>query len=260
MNDIFDIARFGYLLRKHFNENAKTYIISLIVFIAILGVVFAFMTYSGGRKTVDINEQAVTYFVSLYLGGFIFAGSTFKEYHLPRSGISMLMLPASTLEKYCLHWLVTCVGFALCHFAVFHATQFLVFKSVSYYLGIENTYFNIFTNPGSVPVNWLFLLYVLIHSAAFLGSISIPKRSVIFSALIVFASVGAYIYTNHRITLAIFGSNSTPFPLFPLNTMSEQGWASVSFDNVEMLGQSALLVLALLLWATAFFKLKEKEV
>lgn len=259
MNNTFSIVRLGHLLRKHFNENIRGYLISFIVFVVILACVFLFATFTGISKTLPVDDQMGIYFASLCIGGFIFTGNAFRDYQRPRSDLFMLMLPASLLEKYVMHWVVTVVGFAICHFAIFHVTQWVVFKFITVYAGVENTYFNIFNVRDYAPVIWLYLVFLLFHSIAFLGSISLRKMSTIFTAFIFFAVVALLIFINYSLTMNLFG-RATPFPLFPLGTIvEEKGWVDVSFVHAELIGKVGLGMLTVLLWTTAFFKLKEKE-
>lgn len=259
MNNTLSPLRLGLLLRKHLQENLRTYLISLLVFTALLAGIFAIMAYNSGYNGISMGQQSALYFMSLYVGGFIFTAATFKQYHQSRSDIAQFMLPASLLEKYLLHWLLTLLGFALCHFLVFHLAQYLFLKLLAMYTGISSPYFSIFNHHAGLSMTWFITFYLFLHAAVFLGAISIRKRTLISTAFLLLASIGLFIYLNYKLN-HLYGDVFGPIPLAPLTIVTEEGYMRVNFQYAETIGQLMILLLCFLLWGTAFFKLKEKEV
>src|SRR5690606_14531963 len=153
---------------------------------------------TGNRTTITIEDQFVVCGVTLFLGIFIFAGNIFSDYNHSRSAFVTTMLPGSIFEKYLLYWLVSLIGFTLFALGTYHLSQTIIIEYVKTQ-GVEPIRFFVWnvTNT-SPPSKWIFLVYALIHSVAFLGAISFRKKTVIVTALISFAIISAYIYLNHR--------------------------------------------------------------
>lgn len=257
MENIFSPKRFGNLLIKHLREHLRTYLISLILFGAIILVVFMFIL---SRTSVSIEDQFIVCGVSLLLGIFIFTGSIFSDYNHSRSAFVTTMLPASIFEKCLLYWLVSLIGFTVLALGAYHLSQSIIIGYLKAQ-GIESTQFFLWkATNASPPSKWIFLIYLLLHSVAFLGAISFRKRTVIVTALVTFVIIAAYVYLNYRITLVALNGNSNPVPFAPARILTADGWANINQPNNELWGTISLSVLIILFWICAFFKLKERQV
>lgn len=250
MENILNPTRFGRLLTKHFQEHLRTYLMSLIVF---GGVILALFISS---SILSIETQSIVCVASLFIGMFIFSANIFSDYNHPRSAFTASMLPASLFEKYLLYWLVCLVGFTVLALGVYHLSQSIIIEYLKTQ-GVETPRFFIWKmNTFRVLLG----VYLLLHSMAFLGSISFRKKTVIVTALVSFAIIAAYAYLNHRVSLITLNGNSVPFPFYPAPILTENGWAEIVQPNKELWATISLSTLTILFWICAFFKLKERQV
>jgi len=264
MENIFSPKRFGNLFNKHFREHLRIYLMSLIVFGAVVLAFFIFIVSTSKGRPLATEAQTMVFVFSFWLGIFIFSASIFSDYNHPRSTFTATMLPASIFEKYLLYWTVSLVGFTVLALGVYHLSQAIVIEYLKTQ-GIESIAFSIWKPAKEgFPVKLLTGFYFLTHSIAFLGAISFRKRTVIVTALVAFAIIAAYMYLNYRASLIALNGNSIPFPFFSANVLVliKDGleWAEIKQPNNELWATISLSTLIILFWICAFFKLKERQV
>jgi len=259
MENIFSPARFGNLINKHFREHLRTYLMISIVFGGGVLLLFMFLI-SASNRPLTLEDQFAIWGVSLMVGIFVFTANVFAPYNHSRSAFPATTLPASIFEKYLLHWLVSFAGFTFFALAAYHLSQSIIIG----YLranGLETEQFFAWNGTeASPPSNRILLVYILLHSVAFLGAVSFRKNTVLLTALVAFSTVALYVYINHLLTQAVLNGDGSLLPFSHVNVLTVDGWASINRPNNELWATISLSTLILLLWICAYFKLKERQV
>ena len=99
MNQTFSFARWGLLVRKHWAENMKRYLLSLLAMGGLLIAWYSFVLVMDKFDPLGIFFQYTAYFFGLYSVGCLYASMLFSELSSRTAGINYLSLPASQLEK-----------------------------------------------------------------------------------------------------------------------------------------------------------------
>lgn len=270
MKEIFDINRFGKLLRYDFSVNKWEYILLLPVSILVLWLVM-FMAYA------NLNAgkfQAIGY-VPIYFIGFISMGiflnsKSFGALKNRLSAVSYLTLPASTFEKFFLHWFLRIALFGILYPLFFYVgvNSFIpIFEaSVKLYLDYKGTaaslpeidYFNFDVVRPSAGGFFIidFLIYFAIIFAFTLiqlGSIAFGKWNIIKTLLVLIGlQILAYYYAN--LIGALKGGFEELRPTFFLDGVP---------DNTTVIDicLAAFMVISLVVcWTATYMKLREREV
>lgn len=250
MENTFQLSRMAKLGNKFLREHVKFYAGCALVFLALQTTVYFLNATTSRTSTISHEDQAVFFAIGMYLGLFIITVISFSDYNHPRSVFTSIMLPASTFEKYMLRWCLTLIGFTLVAWPLYHLVQY-------FFAGYIAERFFLW-NMGERALRWIVLLYLLVHSAAFLGAVSFKKRTVVSTALTIFVILVLFVYLNHRLTL--MNGSSLPFPFLPLSISTPEGPAKAVIQNNESWAIACVGLLTLLLWSAAYFKLKEREV
>ena len=106
MNRYFDIKRFSSLLLSDLYLNLRTSLIALVAVFGVLVIALIGLSFPGS----DPEAHFVLYTVTFVLGGIFIASAMFAPLNDPRSAISFLTLPASSVEKYGSRFLVSTFG------------------------------------------------------------------------------------------------------------------------------------------------------
>jgi hypothetical protein len=100
MNQTFSFGRFSLLVKNHWAENKKKYLLSIPAFMGLLLLWFLFILLTKDWDPMAEGIQQVTYFFSLFGLGIIYASQFFGDLGSRPKAINYLMVPASTLEKF----------------------------------------------------------------------------------------------------------------------------------------------------------------
>jgi hypothetical protein len=270
MKEVFDIHRFGKLLRYDFRVNRWEYLLLLPLSIVALWLVL-FMAF--GNITAS-KFQASTY-IPIYFMGYLIMGiflnsRSFGALKNRLSAASYLTLPASAFEKYFLHWLLRIALFSLLYPLVF-------------YIGV-NSFIPIFQMGGKIYLDYIgstasvaeislfefnmvkpdtgrfifipFAIYfglIFALSLVQLGSIAFGKWNLV-KTILVLISFQALVYLYARLIVTFKGGFEEIRPTFFIDGIP---------DHITMLeiGLMVLMVVSLLVcWTATFMKLKEREV
>ena len=87
------------MVAKHWAENRKRYLLSLLAIGGLLIGWYCFILTMDRIDPLGVFFQYTAYFVGLYFVGCLFASTLFAELHDKTTGIAYLSLPASQLEK-----------------------------------------------------------------------------------------------------------------------------------------------------------------
>ena len=189
MNQFFSFERFTLLVSKHWADNKKRYVLSVVAFIGLLITWFVFSILTRfDRIPMGQEIQMATYFFLLFATGSLYASQFFNDLGSRAKGINYLLVPASTFEKLLCSLLYTTLLFCVVYTACFYLADVLmvgVANALTKTLpaGEKIEVINII-DKVSVPFNddqvFNFLFFFLfIQSAFLLGSVYFGKYSFI---------------------------------------------------------------------------------
>lgn len=257
MNNLFNLKRFGRLFVKHTAEHYKSYLMSLTVLIGVMVLGGTFMIYMI-PGSMDTGAQSVLFGILLLLAGSIFTSTIFADYGEKKKSITALTLPASHFEKYLLAWLYSFVFFLIIYIGSFYLILFFLLQLKSL-PGHPIEIFDVFNNQ----IGYLMIiLFALLHSIVFYGAILYDKLHFIKTAFVFFICFAILILINKIFLSLLLQQDVNP---------------SMPFGNIRLIENSkeiiiklrrpdhdpvlwVMMVLTLLFWVAAYFRLKEKRV
>ncbi|HEY0058388.1 MAG TPA: hypothetical protein VGB56_04585, partial [Flavisolibacter sp.] len=201
MHPTFSFDRFTLLLKKHWAENKKRYILSFFAFIGLLVIWFLFIMLTDEQYPMAEGLQEVTFFFSLFAIGSFYASQIFRDLGSRSRGINYLMVPASAMEKLLCSLTFGIVLFFLVFTAAFYLADGLMVLIAntlhpSYNIaGADGTQakaslINIFYYSEPGPKNninpYILLTFLVIQSLFILGSVYFEKYSFIKTAISMF--------------------------------------------------------------------------
>lgn len=271
----FSATRFMRLWRAHWAESLHAYIWFFGVCIIVYCIMAIFALSTIGYRAFEHNAQQTYFFAGLLATGAIFAVRYFEGLARKESALVVLMRPASTFEKWLLAFVIVALIYPVVYTliyctvnlpAVFLSNQMvwteLKERPTLTHLSLDD--YNAFIPFVSVQhnnglsvhnmrvVQWLlFVFFVIAQGFCVAASLYFNRLPILKTVLAGFILLIAYF-----IFLAISGSN----PSFLITYWFDKG---DEVDNPVLLAVLAWLVwLAspVLLWASAYFHLKEREV
>lgn len=272
MNQFFSFKRFSLLLAKHWADNKKRYLLSVIAFMGLLITWFTFTMLIESRSAMEKEMQTGTYFFSLFAMGSFYANQYFRDLGSRARGINFLLVPASAFEKILCGLLFTVILFFVVFTSAFYLVDVLMVTIADSFLTAdipnkENGLVNIF-EAASLPFDGesginILLIFFAIQSAFLLGSVYYAKYSfikTIISGFVVFFIVFCFVYLL--------------YDLMPRGEYTTGFLTSYRIDNPDKddylvripgwLGQTVYYLLtygiAPFLWIVTYVRLKEKQV
>jgi hypothetical protein len=255
---MFSLPRFWLLLKLHFAENGRNYLISSSVLIGFMLLLLTPVLLSRVWSPVLEFLHPIALFVCVHLGGSLMASMAFLQYSTPVKGIPALMVPASRLEKFLVAWLFYILLTTL-FLVLFWKLHHLFYEMANHKLPVGRPrYRTIPTQPGI----FLTYLFFLIQAGTFLGSIYFPKYAYVKSAaaLLVVGTMGFishYLLANH---FASYPDQLITFPFTSWKVIRNQVYQIDYPDTAAILVWVFLVLLIVSLWGLAYVRLKEKEI
>jgi hypothetical protein len=256
MNNIFNLKRFSRLFIKHTAEHYKNYLMSLTVLIGILVLSGSFLVYMI-KIPIDKGFQTAMFLSTLLLAGSFFTSSVFADIGDKKKAVAALTLPASHFEKYLVAWLYSFLLFLVIYTCVFYLV-ILVAISVQHYPGHPAELFNIF-DRNNIEI---YMVYAFLHSVAFCGSIFFEKLHFIKTAFAFFIFIGILIITNKIMLDTLLGKDVELN--MPFGSLRFEDNGHISNIVIKQVPEPYMIVLAMVLalifWVAAYYRLKEKQV
>jgi hypothetical protein len=264
MNDIFNINRFAWVLKKSVMERPALILGLLCVTMATTLLCYAFVQSNAGIG----KAQVTSFMVGFFIGGSFMASSVFNYFSTNASGSSFLMLPASHFEKWLCGIFISGVLFTLFYlgfyriidiFFVNHYRNGLDHNNVNYQVLYHSV--DLFTFNNSFT-NRIYLMYVNVAAAMLLGSLYFNKVSYIKVALIICSFVAGTYLLNLMIVMLLFKNvdMALPFDHLFLKVGTGVGIIGLPKDIDNIFHIASLYVIPGGLLLTALMRLKEKEV
>ena len=250
------------LFKKHSIENYRTYLMSIAVLAGILLLFMGFVSYNNNGYLPQ-GVQAAFFVSFLLFAGCIFTSMVFTDLGDKKKAIPTLTLPASDFEKYLVGWIYSFLVFQVVFVALFYLTATIVI-----HLGHpstperSNSLLNIFTNDLRPQPYYGFVIYTFLHAITFLGAIYFEKMHFIKTAFALF--IGAFLLAiiNKPIMSSMINETITGGTIFsPVDiTDGKKHWTIHQASLQDIIGAIVLGMVVLVLWISAYYKLKEKEV
>ena len=256
MHNIFNPSRFASLFKKHTLEHFRKNVLSILVLSAIMFSFFLFFVLVSRPASNDWQHAFFVFFILLAIS--IYACGIFSDLGDKRKAIATLTLPASHLEKFAVSWIYSFIIAPLIFVVVFYMA---LFAAVNIAAGPKSiTIINVF----SLRFIWSDFLpiFILLHSFSLLGAIFFQKHHFIKTALAAFISFVALIIVNKQLLKGLIGIDTmSVFPFLGVLFVENDRYYFLDFTaNKSLFLYVAFSTVAILLWVTAYFKLKEKQV
>ena len=134
VSDVFFSGnRFGYLFKKELMEDMKKNLMRCIVLFGIFLVLFLFVGFNSYNvnpyhvATYDKlwDPMAVFFIFGIFIGACLSATYITEKMKNKTGKISVMMLPATSFEKFSVRWLTYCIGFLLAYFLAFELADWI---------------------------------------------------------------------------------------------------------------------------------------
>lgn len=265
MNNTFNINRFGLLLKRQWLDFGKIYLISFGVLVGIL--IFFYAITLNGEALKHISTNTLNFRYPLFLiTGFIFisviASSYFANLGQKSKAIAIILIPASTTEKFLVAifytLFITVATYLLCFYLVDLAFISSIRKTHSLtssytdYLGKKVVVDNIAYFSSTETVKGFYKFYyvpLLINSVFLLGSIFFQNFHYVKTSISVMALQALWVASTILIMQKI--TQNTVW-------VGSQYWQND--ENVFFVMGLVGLFLTFAFWFISFIRLKEKEV
>lgn len=268
MRQDFSLQRWGLLVKQHWAENKKRYLLSLAALMGLIIMWFVFTLANEGQRALDGNMQRSVYFVLLMFIGTFYASQFFNELGDKSKAINYLLTPASTLEKFlCALFFVVPLFFILFTAAFYLCTTLMVAIANALPLddmhGSKIAVVNIFTQKNNPDLPLVILsVFFCLQAACMLGSVYFQKYSYIKTAIAIFLLFLAInFFEAYIIDTLMPGGFFKGFSKYqfmengqPDKIVALPHWLSSSLSFVIRFGIPPLL------WLVTYYRLKEKEV
>jgi hypothetical protein len=231
--------------------------IAVLTGVLLLGGSFVFYMIP---EPPDPGFQMAIFIMLLLIGGALFTSTIFSDYGDKRKAVPALTLPATAFEKFLVGWLYSYLIFLVVYIGVFYLAVYGL-SSGRHWSGNQHFY------VLNLHQNWtveLCVMYSLVHGLALFGAIHFRKLHFIKSGFVFFIGIGVVIVLNTLFLKVITGIKvvraAIPFGFLDFN-IDDRRYSVADYNSTVVSGILIILVtVTLLLWAAAYFKLKEKQV
>jgi hypothetical protein len=264
MNNIFELKRFGLLLKKTVMERP-------VQLVGLCGLILAatFAIYSALLHFTNWNLAQNLSFVWCFAGGGCFLSSiVFGYFGTNASGSAYLTLPASTFEKWLCGVLIVGVAFP-CLFLVFFRLMDTAFV-MAYHNGLDknNPAYRMMYNAvhiytfDNVFVKASVMIYVNFVGAMMVGSLYFNKVSAIKTAMVYSGGLAIIFFLNLFLAKATFINvdMASPFNNIMIKVGNGIGILELPSNVSNIVHVAILFIIPAVLWITAYIRLREKEI
>jgi hypothetical protein len=297
MNQIFDLNRWWLLVGKHWSENRKKYILSLVAIAGLMLLWFTIIILADNRSIVT-EVQMSTYYTGLFLAGCLYGSILFTDLGSKTRGFNYLVVPASHFEKLLCALFYAVVIFFVFYTAIFYVLDFLLLKAgnaIAYNHWLKGhatggvfvpaELMNVFYLKGRQGepnvLLYVLLLYFVLQSVFIFGSVYFSRFSLI-KTIITSLLIGLLIvFLIGKVIIPIlppghFYQGITSYQVLTVKTgVTINGvttgisiYSDPATDKLvrlpEWIGDTLLFLLkfafAPAFWIATYFRLKEKEI
>ena len=268
----FSGKRFGYLFKKELMEDMKKNLMRCIVLFGIFLVLFLFVGFNSYNvnpyhvATYDKlwDPMAVFFIFGIFFGACLSATYITEKMKNKTGKISVMMLPATSFEKFSVRWLTYCIGFLLVYFLAFELADWIRVLVLSNFFPKEtiNSFpvwrvittgdfrtDEIVSSKQRQIMSIVIAVFWAMQSFFVLGSTLWQKNSFLKTAVALFAlcaGIGLLVYWSSR--------------LFIPNDFYKAEPESISEETALLMVSIFFYAIALFNTVLAYFRYKEMEV
>jgi hypothetical protein len=263
MNNTFNAKRFGLLFKKILLERPMQMFGFTGLILAIVLILYAVVKSFGGFG----SAQNISFIWGLAGGGCFLASFIFAYFSSAASGSSYLTLPASHFEKWLCGILIAGILYPLIFMLFYRAmdASFVTLYHNSldpgspfYKQQYESVY--LFPFDGTVAEK-VYPVFLFLSGAMLLGSLYFNKVSFIKVAITICVLFIGGFALNWFLGMLFLGNITDAVQFHHVTIPVKKGEGSVESPKAAatIYFYSILYVIPLLLWATAYIRLREKE-
>jgi len=258
MNNFFSLRRFLRLFVKHTAEHYRAYLMSVAVLagVMLLGGWFLFFII---LDAPDAGLQTAIFVILMLIAGTIFTSTVFSDFGDKAKAVNALTLPATSFEKFLVGWLYSYPIFLVVYTAVFYVVLWGL--GATRHWG-PNQHFN-GMDLKQDGLYLMFIIFSVLHAVTLFGAIFFEKLQFIKTGFAFFIAYAAAMIGN-TLLLKVLTGLSTVKPAMPFGYLNFD--ISGKYYSIAVMGGASwvvviIMVLAtLLIWAAAYYRLKEKQV
>lgn len=258
MSNTFNYARFGKLFRKHTVENFKNYLMSAAVLCGCMVLFFSFI-FSVDNSRILVETQMISFVIFYLVGGTVFTSTIFSDYGKPRESVGALTLPASHFEKFLIGWLYSFLIFTLVFLVVFYAID-IPFVKAGKVEEINRKTLELFDDK---QLYYVFFIYAILNAFSMFGAVFFRKLHFVKTACVFFLLLVILTVFHQQLMKGIIPHEiyvQQPFGGFQLKDDSDFFMIRLDKDVTARYTTFLFTGLSLVLWAGAYFQLKEKQI
>jgi len=256
MSNQFNMVRFSRLFLKHTIEHYRSYLMAILVLVGVMTLGGSFLVYMI-EAPIDRGLQTAFFMMIMLVAGTIFTSTIFSDLGDREKAIPWLTLPASHFEKYLVAWLYSFPIFLITYTVVFYVVAFLAIN-LSHGTPHPPELINVFDSRTLE----LYLLYAFLHGITICGAIYFEKLHFIKTAFAFFVTVGLLILFNKFLLGQLIGrpvEAAPPFSVIIFMENTRQIVIDLKHKEQETFAVTLMSVTTVILWAVAFFRVREKQ-
>ena len=247
------------LFKKHTLENYKAYLMSIAVLAGLMLLLMGFVSFVNEGYLL-LGFQETFFVIILILSGCIFTSMVFADLGDKKKAIPALTLPASHFEKYLVSWLYSFIIFQLLYVGLFYLIASIVISFGHDVPGRENVLLNLFDKDRMAYT--AFVIYPIMHSIMLFGSIYFEKLHFIKSGFAFFIGLFLLGLFNRPVIASMIDQKIMGTTIFsPLEITDGKNYWEIFPPEIQKETVGIIIaILVVILWVSAYFRLKEKEV
>ncbi len=278
MNQTFSLSRFGRLLRNYFTDNRGQLLANLALLVGGLFVSGA-LAYQGIPAAVS-DQRRLLFFLLGWACWYVFTVQQTAAINQKERAINYFMQPASQVEKILLIWLISGVGFVLVYLSVFTLFD-TVWVSYVNNRDWSPEQLDMIRHQGNLyeldPIfgdkrmvdtpKQLWVLTALLHPFTMAFSLLVRRYTLPLVVVIAFALLIFSYFGNNFLLHALAGSEKigSPSPFMDASATSpidqhQYRRISIAQPVGNQIRYAVGILAVVLLYITAYFRLKEREV
>jgi len=268
MNQVYDYKRIMLLAGFKFSLHKKTLMLTVLGYFALLFIIGFFIAYANRNHPYNVHNFLPFHYIGMLimvlLGGVVLASRAFQDMNTPEKAITQILVPASTFEKFLVPLISTSFIWVVFSIVSYHAFS-LIFNCV--WVCAFGYDFEVFNGLKVFNHSWVIeiaLAFIFAHSIFLLGAAAFRKYPIVKTILSQWVIQWAYSLLAIVVIIILFGSmDNFGLLMNDLDRILEQkGWVDPEKIVMQLryILRSAMLVLSVALYITAYFKLKEREV
>jgi hypothetical protein len=258
VNNFFSLKRFLRLFVKQTTEHFRTYLMSVAVLtgVMLLGGSFLFFVIP---EPPDTGLQTAMFVILMLTAGTIFTSTVFNDFGDKGKAIASITLPATAFEKFMVGWLYSYPIFMLVYTSVFYLV--LMGLGSTRHWPADQHFAMLSLRQDGIFI--MLVVFSVLHSIAIFGAILFRKLQFIKTGFVFFMGYAFIMIFNTLFLKVITGLTviKLAMPYGYLNFDVDSKYYSIATVGPASLSIIIILILvAVLIWIAAYFRLKEKQV